>query len=821
MKRVTEPLHAVLARSLLAFVATYVTLLSWRGLSEQSSTYLGPLFGAGLALLLGGALARFLGVPALVVTLGQVALSLAGLGHWLAPATTIGGWLPTGRTLRVVAQRLQGSVEIANQHPAPITLEDAAAFAPLMVLAGVGVFLLVDVFLGLLRRAPLVGLPLLAAFTAPVSVLGGVSWFVFAVAALAFVLMLAVDQALRLSRWGSALPASAPRPRGAADAMVGGPTGGAPTGIAAGMSDDQPHRVRVGTLWPAASRLAVAGVGLAVIAPALLPATSGLFRPGSGAGIGEGGLALDNPLVDMRRDLVRGEDVPLVRVQTTDPAPAYLRTTVLDDFDGETWRPSERQLPRDQRVTGELPPPAGLAEGTDVRTHRSRISVLEDFDTSWLPTPFPAQSVTVEGDWRYGLSTRDILSGDEDVDAGGLTYDAVGVVVEPDPARLVDAPPVPQSVYVPMTDLPAEVPSSVSQLAREVTEGGRSQFERAVLLQDFFREDGGFTYSLERSSSGSGFEQMQQFLGSGEGSRTGYCEQFASAMAIMARAVGIPARVAVGFLRPEPETSADGGSWVYSSHDLHSWPELYFEEAGWIRFEPTPRVHTDSAPAYTAGAIPAPSDDGARGSVQQDDATELPDPATTERDAPTPEAEVTSGGPSRWLLLLPGALLLGGLVAAPRALREWLRRRRLTQDAEPGQRVEGAWAELRATTIDLRLGWDDDATLRQRARALAQPVSGDLGALEALEGVVRGVERSRFSRGGVDSSTADAVVAGVVLACAALDRCVSHRARRRATWLPASLWRGRRRQVPSAGGPGAPSGPSAESPRSESDLVSV
>src|SRR3712207_3235306 len=123
-----------------------------------------------------------------------------------------------------------------------------------------------------------------------------------------------------------------------------------------------------------------------------------------------------------------------------------------------------------------------------------------------------------------------------------------------------------------MTDLPADLPVFVPQLARAVTEDGRSQFERAVILQDWFREDGGFTYSLNRES-GSGLEQLREFLGNGEGSRRGYCEQFAAAMAMMARSLGIPARVAVGFLRPAP---SDDGSWVYSSHDLHSWPELYF-----------------------------------------------------------------------------------------------------------------------------------------------------------------------------------------------------------------------------------------------------
>jgi transglutaminase-like putative cysteine protease len=811
----TEPLLAVVARSLLAFVATYVTLLSWRGLSEQSSAFLLPLFWAGLLLLLGGALARAFGAPAVAVAVGQLVLVALWLTNGLVSGTAVAGWVPTGRSFQAVGQLLQRSVETANSWAAPIPAIDAPSFAPLMVVAGVVVFLLVDFFLGVARRAPLVGLPLLAAFTAPVSVLRGVSWVVFCVAALAFLLMLAVDQALRLSRWGSALPAA----EGAAVASTGaaGAHGGAPGGVPGAVVDDQPHRVQVGTLWPAASRLAVAGVGLAVITPALLPATSGLFNPGPGTGPGEGSLSLQNPLVDMRRDLSRGEDVPMVIVRTDDPAPAYLRLTVLDSFDGQAWRPSERELPREQRVVGELPPPPGLEATTQVARQPASISVMPDFNTTWLPTPYPVESVSVAGDWRYDISTRDILSSDPDVDAGGLDYDVVGLDLDPDPRQLVESPPVPQPIYVPMTDLPSDLPSFVPELARQVTEDGRSQFERAVMLQDWFRQDGGFTYSLERDP-GSGYDEIRQFLGTGEDSRTGYCEQFASAMAIMARSIGVPARVAVGFLRPEPQAD---GSWVYSSHDLHSWPELYFEGAGWIRFEPTPPVQTDTAPAYTRVAIPAPATAGPTGQVQDDPIRPLPDSSVKDRSAPESTASTVESGPSPWLLLIPGAALLLAIAAAPRVLRGWIRRRRLADDAPPEERIEGAWDELRATALDLSLGWDDGDTLRQRARGLAPSLAGDPRALRILETVVLGVERSRFSRQGVAGPAVDAVVSGVVEVCASLEQSVSDRSRRRAAVLPASLWRGRRRQV-AATGPGSGNGSDGgSSRRNETEMVSV
>src|SRR3546814_1427283 len=142
-----------------------------------------------------------------------------------------------------------------------------------------------------------------------------------------------------------------------------------------------------------------------------------------------------------------------------------------------------------------------------------------------------------------------------------------------------------------VSSLPSGLPYAVLTMAEELTGGLVTDFERAQALQSFFRDEERFTYSLE-PSAGNGNSALEEFLEE----RVGYCEQFASAMAVMARAVGIPARVAVGFY--QADQLADS-SWEVSSHDLHTWPETYFEEYGWVRFEPTPSSHIASVPAYT------------------------------------------------------------------------------------------------------------------------------------------------------------------------------------------------------------------------------
>src|SRR5690606_21900234 len=79
--------------------------------------------------------------------------------------------------------------------------------------------------------------------------------------------------------------------------------------------------------------------------------------------------------------------------------------------------------------------------------------------------------------------------------------------------------------------------------------------------------------------------------------KQGYCVQFASAMVMMARAEGIPARFAIGFLSG---TAGRSGERTVVASDAHAWPELFFSDVGWLRFEPTPGQRVASAPGYTS-----------------------------------------------------------------------------------------------------------------------------------------------------------------------------------------------------------------------------
>lgn len=773
-------------------VATWLALLSWAPFHERPGTYLVPLLGLALAVALVGTAMRAARLPVGLVPVVQLGALLVWFNHAWAGGQSWQGWLPTPTSLAQVRATLAAAAETARAYPAPIDAE-VATFAPLMLASGAVVAVVVDLVAAGLRRAPVAGLPLLAVYTAPVSILErGVPWWAFALAGLGFLVLVAAQEETRLSRWGR---------------NVSG---------AGRLQDSQSAGVSPRAVWGSARRIGLTATGLAVLVPLAVPTVSLSLIDGPGRGTGGGGnaVSVDNPMVNMRRDLSRGTDVDMVRVRTDDPDVGYLRIAVLDAYQDDAWRPGERQSPPEQRADGPITPPPGMEEPDAAATHDWDVEVLGEFDPDWLPAPYPVSSIVAEGDWRYDRDTLDFASFDAQ-DARGMTYSLRRIVVAPQAEAMAFAPPAPASVFGPNTDLPESVPVLVEELADEVTADARTRYEKAVALQQWFRVDGDFTYSL-LPDPGTGVDDLERFLTPGPGGRTGYCEQFAAAMALMARTLNIPARVAVGFLRPEVESA---GVYVYSAHDMHAWPELYFEDTGWVRFEPTPGGRTGGVPAYTRDDVNRADDDPS--ATASASATNGPDPTDDPRLDPGAAAGSGGAGPTagRVTGYLLGGLLVLLLGLAPRLTRAWVRRRRWALATTAPALAEAAWDELRDTAVDLGIAWDDRETLRTRSRTLVtgfgRPGSDEdaLGrasdrgpgaspeAQDALERLVALVERARFSRGlPVDATTADRVQADVTTCADALRIGAGRRRARRARWFPASLWRGRRASPHRLGG---------------------
>lgn len=767
MPRSRASLVSLATLSTIGVATTWVALLSWRGFVELSGHFLGPLLVLGAVLVVAGAIARWWRAPAAVVVLAQV-LSTGVVTSLLLT----GSPLPVGSAWTRWTETFGDAYDSANQFAPPVPAE-VPGVDPILIAGGLGCMLLVDVLACTLRRVPLAGLPLLTIFSVPLSMLGdGPSWYVFALTAAGFMAMLFVHEDEQVSRWGRSLE----RDNGGLDADAFG--------------------VRTGAVRANAGAIGGVVTALAIVVPAAIP-TLHLqvldFGPGSG---GSGDININNPIVDLRRDLIRGPDKPLLEVVTDDPDPSYLRISVLNRFSSEAWSPGDRDVPSENRASGPMPSLEGVDPAITRQEYDYAISANDDFNSTWLPTQGSISQVEAPGDWRYDLDTRDFLASDDDLDTAGLDWEFTSVELDLDADELALAVSSAGLVSEEFTELPDDLDDEIRQLALDVTKDAPSRFEKARALQSWFRSDGGFTYDASAVLA-NGADDLAAFLREGPGGRTGYCEQFAASMAVMARILGIPARVAVGFLRPDQEGP---GTYVYSSHDLHAWPELYIAGAGWVRFEPTPGGRAETVPDYTTQPITLPTDDPTANPTGDDLQNPVPDSTVPSPGAQDEEAAGTGDdGGFPWLaslLVLVGLVVLVLMAMTPRALR--LRRRAARLAGGP----EEAWAELRDTVRDLGMVWPRERSPRQTADVLVRwfgaPPDGHTperprrgpevnpDAVDALDRVVLALELSRYAER--EPGPAGSWAADVETCVLALTGGATLRARRRAEWWPRSLF---------------------------------
>ncbi len=776
--------HATRRRSLVDTVSLsavaaatgWLSTTAWFGFTEAPGRFLYPLLLLALLVAGIGIGLRHFRTPATLVLLVQLVV-----GGLAATSLVAGTFVATGQGWLQMGSELSGAVDTAQRYQAPVP-NDVPGIEPLLILGGWFCLVLIDLFVGGLRRVSLAGLPLLTIYSIPVSMLdGGVAWWSFALTAAGFLLMLFLQHGEQTSRWG----------RGIGEA-------GREPGTSVSVSS---HAIRT-----SASSLGAVALLVAVMVPQFVPTLSlSVFGFGPGGGTG-GDITVANPMVDLRRDLLREDDRPLLRVRTDNPDPEYLRIAALNRYSQEEWSTGDRDIPTDQRAQGPLP-----NDDIDPSLPRTRyqtdVSAMIGFASPWLPTAYPLERIFAPGDWRYDVATYDFLSADNDLDTAGINYQMTELDLDLRAAKLADAPSWSGQVSRDFIELPDDFPDLVSSLAREITRDAPSQYEKAVALQTWFRDEGGFEYSLDRADPGNGTDDLVAFLTEGEGGRVGYCEQFSASMAVMARSLGIPARVAVGFLEPEqigPET------FEYSSDDLHAWPELYFSGAGWVTFEPTPGDRAADVPSYTEQRLPEVDPSGQPSQTQD---TRDPNQSLGPNQQPDPgalpegDSSQQGGGGVGWQQVLgvaAGLFLLVLLALAPRLVRRARTNARLTGAIEP------AWAEIRATALDLGIPWPEHRSPRETRHYLGSylgaPSSTDVPerpprgvrvapeAVEALDRLVLTLELQRYARpaDGAAPGTDPQVVSDVETVVASLRAGATTRALRRATWWPASVlpWRG-------------------------------
>ncbi|MHB9862462.1 transglutaminase family protein [Streptomyces sp. YIM S03343] len=659
-----------------------------------------------------GAAARRVPLARPLTVAAQALVTLFLLTLVFAREYALVGLLPGPEAFRHFAELFRAGTTDVSQYAIPAPLSEGIR---LMLVGGVLLIgLAVDTLAVTFRSAAPAGLPLLALYSVAAGLSGGsADWLWFLVAAAGYLMLLLAEGRDRLSQWGRVFGGAARAP--------GEPSAGAVAPVRTGR------------------RIGAVALGLALVVPAALPAMHGGLLDGAGTGLGAGTgnggtISAVNPLVSLRDSLNVNEDrtVLSLRTNSNDTSDLYLRIVSLDDFDGTTWKPSQRHI---TSVPKSFPTPLGLRGEVKRAQITTSVMAAEWYAQDWLPMPYPPSAVKIGGSWRYepvGMT----LVGDHGQNTRGVSYTVTSLSVQPTAEQLAAAPEPSGALKREYTKVPDSLPAVVEKTARHITEGASSHYEEAVKLQDWFAVTGGFRYDTS-VKVGSGQDAIANFLRD----KQGFCVHFSFAMAAMARTLGIPARVAVGFAPGSPQ--ADGTVSV-GLKDAHAWPELYFEGVGWTRFEPTPSRGT--VPSYTQSTAPGSSvpDPGLPSRATNPTASAAPSASESctaqlrKLDAcPSESAQLApvknDDGPRWWLRALVALGILVGL-AIPLSPMLWRLRVRAVRlgghgrtEADGARYTLAVWQELTDTAWDFGILPDESQTPRGAAARIVR-----LGHLEPV-----------------------------------------------------------------------------------------
>lgn len=621
--------------------------------------------------------------------------------------------VPTARTVELANSLGLDAIETIQRSSAPAPLTDGVAFYLVAAVALIAV--LVDAMAATWRAPAAAGLPLLTAYlitAANGNAASAVRYFVVPV--VLWLIMLHTTARATFGRWSTT--------------SVSDVTGGE-------SSSDNASAMRA--LTGGAARLGALAVVAALILPILVPhfppryLTDGLGRSTGSGGVGTVGF---NDTIDLRNSLVNSDETPILRYTSTGPANIPLRVLATSFYSRGEWRVARRSDQGPDR-------PVPLPPQTDRREYVMTVSnnVLK---APRLAAPYPVVTPAIEGTpFRIDPVTRDIRV-EQTVESYQVTYADVNPPVSK--LRAAGAPTSPDILAddLAIPDVAAEL---IHEWSDDVTAGAASDYDRAVAIQGHLRDTTRYTYSLDlgeapTDANGQELDPITAFYQT----RRGYCTQFATAMIMLARAQGIPARMAIGFI---PGTR-EGSSYIVRASDAHAWPELYFEGSGWLRFEPT--ASRSGPPAYSVPGLDTPgSDQTAPGGGATGTATQ------TRTQRPFQEGEAGSSTTTSWVdewltggnlvILITVLVVVLGTFLMP--LTAWivrsLRRRRA---ATRQDLVEIEWDALMSHFDDLGLSAPPGATLRSaRERYITDGHLDDEHA-SAMRRVTATLERARYDR---------------------------------------------------------------------------
>lgn len=554
-----------------------------------------------------------------------------------------------------------------------------------------------------------------------------------------------------------------------------------------------------------AAVVGVIGLVVAVGLPAIVPLNASWLSGVTGAIQSPVQPGRPGTLLNLGQDLRQPNELEVFRYRSADGQPEYLKLADLDEFGTGDWVPTTTDA-----STSETADSQQWAVGVNPRlSARGDVTIrITGLSSNYLPVPAGAVSIESRStnldlaQWRW-MGNSSTVRSTGPATPRGATYEVYGASTWS--GEYLDA--IASSGLLGRADgrgfarpsgaqlrtdlaLPDALPTSIARTAQRVAGGAGSDYEEARALEQWFRSDL-FTYSetapVEQGYDGDSMDVVAKFLQV----REGYCVHFSSAMAVMARTLGIPSRIAVGYRAGA--TQADG-EYTVSNRQLHSWPELYIKGAGWVAFEPTPDSDQAATSSSEATATPSAA------------APETPLPAPGEASAspseatPTPSASAgpgaasTSGGSTGPLGLAVGILLAVALLVSPGIVRALRRRSRLGAVHSGRSPAVNGWREVLDDVADHGYAPgiappNDAAAAARTARAVLGRLRPSLpsAVLPHLEAVVDAVDRERFAAGGAASVDTAALLVAVREARIALDASVSGVRVVRSRLLPPSL----------------------------------
>ena len=415
-------------------------------------------------------------------------------------------------------------------------------------------------------------------------------------------------------------------------------------------------------------REAVGTVAKRMLGPIQRPPGSGLFATTDLTDLPYGRILTGPPSL---------RDAVVMRVQTSDPPPVYeedevarhyWRTETMDTYTGRGW---ENSGLTERRVGATPSLEAALVNVPSGARLRQRFTLLGGTPPAAVNDP-----IALDVDYTRVERAPDDLAG---IRVAAGEYTVVSRLPQASEARLRTLSPPTLERYL---ALPNSLPRRVRELAQSLTADAPTAYDKALAIQNYLRS---YPYELEIQPAPPGRDVTDYFLFD---LKKGYCDYMSTAMIVMLRSVGIPARLAAGYATGGYDRQL--GEYVVTGQEAHSWPEVFFPGVGWVEFEPTP---------YRA-PIQRPTDD-----------LPLPDlqgriPATE-----PPRAGVRWGALLPWLL---GVWILGLLVWAVGLVQE---RRFLA--LPPAEQIRVLWRRLLSRSARLGHPLEPSQTPTEFARDLA------------------------------------------------------------------------------------------------------